>query len=89
MALYVLYLSKSITDTETRIYVGGAKLLKRGMLILIGNERMRIMRKHRDGSLTVKRGVMGTEPTNVQILETAVGGDAASFKPKRTMGKRQ
>ncbi len=80
MSLYMLYLSRSITDTQTRLYIGGAKLLQRGMLIQIGQERMRIVRKHRDGSVTVERGIMGTTTSKAYITDSGVGGDSEGFR---------
>ncbi len=80
MALHTLYLLKPITDTQTRIWLGGgAHWLQRGMLIQIGRERMRLVRKHRDGSFTVDRGVMGTTTAAAHATDSGVGGDTGSF----------
>ena len=76
MPLHLLHLEKAINATERRIWVACSWLLKRGDFIRIGDEFMCIVRKHRDGSISVERGI-GAEHW---AADRAIAGDPSGFQ---------
>jgi hypothetical protein len=75
MALWANYLAYAIDAQEQRLMLT-YRTAKRGHWLLVDDEFMPILRKHRDGTITVKRGI---HPVPHPILATAVHGNLASF----------
>ena len=76
MALWLNYLAENVTAKQHRIRLIHRLSMKRGHFVLIGLERMKIMRIHRDGTITVKRPKSATEH---HVLDFAVHGNLKSF----------
>jgi len=74
MTLWTNFLAESIDAKRKRFRL--THPAKRGQLLMIGGELMLVKHQHRDGSITVERGI---EAVDHRILDSAPHGDPKDF----------